>query len=117
MQLERNFAGIQFEEIRKTLDAKYNQVHDELSDCYYAGTPFREDGILTKEQFDKLHGLIFLKREVNFHAENVKLGMLYPEDKYRYERDAEGTIVADYVQAAAATISKMETEDKLNLVI
>ena len=31
----RNFAGIQFESIRKTLDASFNQEHDDLSSAYY----------------------------------------------------------------------------------
>lgn len=114
---ERNYTGIQFEKIRKTLDHKYNQTHDELSDCYYAGLPFRGYGVLTKEQFDKLHGLIFLKWEVEFHAENVKRGTIYPADSYRYEKDNVGTIVADKVAAAAAQIEDLKTKDKLELVI
>ena len=70
---ERNFDKIQFESLRRSVDAKFNQVHDELSDCFYNGKPFRTFGVLTKEQFDKLHGLIFLMRDVDFNKENLKL--------------------------------------------
>jgi len=68
----RNFDKVQFETLRKTMDAKFNTVHDELSDCYYNKKPFRTYGILTKEQFDKLHGLIFHAYDVTFHIENLK---------------------------------------------
>lgn len=82
--MERNFDGIQFEKLRRKIDPAFNLVHDELSDCYYNQKPFREYGILSKEQFDKLHGLIFLKRDVVFHQENLKQEMkdIIPEDKY-----------------------------------
>lgn len=69
---QRNFDGIQYENLRKIVDQKFNNAHDELSDCYYNQKPFRAYGILTKEQFDKLHGLIFLLRDAAFHDENLK---------------------------------------------
>ena len=56
---ERNFDNIQFAELRKKVDEKFNDVHDELSECYYDKKPFRTYGILNKDTFDKLHGLIF----------------------------------------------------------
>lgn len=37
------------------------------------------DGILSKEQFDKLHGLIFFHRDIEFHEENQK--------NWRFEND------------------------------
>jgi len=70
--IERNTAGIQHETIRKKIDKKYNDVHDELSKCYYEKKPFRDYGILDKETFDKLHGLIFLKRDLEFVAVHTK---------------------------------------------
>jgi len=89
----RNFDNIQFETLRKTVDGKFNTVHDELSDCYYNGKPFRTFGILTKEKFDKLHGLIFVLRDIAFHQENFKSPppKRIPEDEYNYV-DIEKTI-------------------------
>ena len=78
---QRNWEGIQFEEVRKKVDPKFNEIHDELSDCYYDKKPFRTYGILTKEQFDKLHGLIFLLRDIALDKENEK--QTQPDEKLR----------------------------------
>jgi hypothetical protein len=67
---KRNFDNVQFAEIRKVIDDKYNKIHDELSDCFYNHKPFREYGLLNKEQFDIIHGLIFLKRDNELNKEN-----------------------------------------------
>jgi hypothetical protein len=108
--IERNWSGIQFEKLRKKIDPKFNNVHDELSDCYYNKKPFRTFGILTKDQFDKLHGLIFLKREVEFHQENLKQA---PEDKinedeYRFLRDEKGAIVEDRLETTQNKIAQLK---------
>jgi hypothetical protein len=69
---ERNYSGIQFEQIRQKIDPDYTDAHDELSQAYYDKKPYRDMGILDKETFDKLHGLIELKRQIAFteaHAE------------------------------------------------
>ena len=68
---KRNLDGIQFAELRATVDPKFNNVHDELSECYYTGKPFRNYGVLDKNSFDKLHGLIFKMRDVEFHETNT----------------------------------------------
>lgn len=83
---ERNFDGIQLADLRKVVDPKFNTVHDELSDCYYNGKPFRTFGILTKDKFDKLHSLIFHLRNIAFHQENLKLPVAkrIPEVEYNY---------------------------------
>ena len=60
----RNFDRIGHEALRRLVDERFNRVHDELSACYYERKPFRDRGVLTKEQFEKLHGLIFLIRDV-----------------------------------------------------
>ena len=82
--MNRNYNRIQFENLRRVIDHKYNQVHDELSDCYYNKKSFRTYGILNKETFDKLHGLIFLERDIEFHSENMKRpeNEKYPEEQY-----------------------------------
>ena len=80
----RNLDKVQFENIRKQIDQKYNDLHDELSACYYNKKPFREYGLLDKATFDKLHGLVFLQRDVEFHEVNTKLSgkEQAPEEKY-----------------------------------
>ncbi len=110
--MKRNFEGIQFEKLRKVIDHKYNTVHDELSDCYYNKKSFRTFGVLTKEQFDKLHGLIFLERDMEFHVENLKqpAAEQYPEEKYNEERDRDGQVVAKRNEKAAARIAELKAE-------
>lgn len=71
--INRNFDKIQDESIRRVVDPKYNDVHDELSDCYYNKKEFRNYGILDKTSFDKLHGLIFLKRDVEFNSKKEEI--------------------------------------------
>lgn len=78
---ERNFDYIQFAELRKQIDSRFNTIHDELSECYYDKKPFREYGILDKEIFDKLHGLVFMKRDVEIYEENEKQSI--PDEEIR----------------------------------
>lgn len=73
--IQRNFDNIQFAGLRKKVDPKFNTVHDELSDCYYNKKSFRNYGILNKNTFDKLHGLIFHLRYVDFYQESLKQPM------------------------------------------
>lgn len=108
---ERNYDGIQFEGLRKQIDGKFDIVHDELSDCYYNGKPFRTYGMLDKATFDKLHGLIFLMRDVEFHTENLKLNVenRIPEKEYNaQEVDKDGNIIktkSDFAQEKINVLS------------
>lgn len=119
----RNYAGIQFESIRRTLDASFNQEHDELSAAYYdywrkglskpwKGYDAQATPEASKVLFDKLHGLIFHRYTVAFHNANMKLPepKQIPEDKYRYARDEKGQIREDRVQSAQNQISLLQTE-------
>lgn len=106
----RNFEKIQFEELRKQIDGKYNAIHDELSDCYYNKKPFRNYGVLTKEQFDKLHSLIFQKREVEFHSENLKRPEKYDEAKYNDIKDKDGNVIGKKVDKAQEKIQELKNE-------
>ena len=110
MSEQRNFNGVQFEELRKEIDPKYNTVHDELSDCYYDKKPFRNYGVLTKEQFDKLHSLIFQKREVEFHDENLKRPEKYDEAKYNDIKDKDGNVIGKKVDKAQEKIQELKNE-------
>lgn len=100
---QRNFDKIQFEALRKKIDGAFNLAHDELSVCYYnywklgESKPFRGyDVQMTPEEskilFDKLHGLIFLLRDVVFHQENLKqlIKDRIPEEQYNFEFGALG---------------------------
>ena len=63
---ERNYEGIQFAELRHEIESRYNAVHDELTDCYYSGLPYK-GRMLTKTEFDQLHAQIFDRLAVEFH--------------------------------------------------
>ena len=111
--VERNFDKIQFEMLRKIVDGKFNTVHDELSDAFYNGKPFRTYGILTKEKFDKLHGLIFEIYNVTFHTENLKqkpAKNVIPEDKYNNIYDDVGTLVGKKSDLSQTAINAAKTE-------
>jgi len=109
---ERNFDKIQFEQLRKEIDGPFNDLHDELSDCYYNKKPFRSYGILTKQQFDKLHGLIFLQRDVVFHQENLKKPKKdqISEQQYNEISDEQGTVIAKKSEQAIAKIAELKAE-------
>ena len=67
---ERNLDGVRFEAARRAVGTKFDELHDELSACYYdhwrqgESAPFQVYDIIlgdpeaTKAQFDSLHGLI-----------------------------------------------------------
>ena len=101
----RNYANIQFEELRRQIDGPFNELHDGLEEAYYGDR--RPDGSLDKstgwmagvskpwEGFDKeatptaskalfnrLHGALWQFRALHFHAENLKRPQPYPADRY-----------------------------------
>lgn len=109
---QRNFENIQHAEVRLSIDHKFNDIHDELSNCYYSKIPFKDYGILDKVTFDKLHGLIFHHQLVAFHAINQ---MRSPnkrinEDKYRYEKDENGFILTDKLNDSQDKIKQLKVE-------
>jgi len=108
----RNFENIQFGEFRKTFDIKYNNVHDELTDCYYNKKPYKTYGILNKKTFDKLHALIFLQRDVDFHQENLKQLSKdrIPEEQYNDIKDIDGNVIGKKDQEALSKISTLKTD-------
>lgn len=108
---KRNFDRIEHEKLRKEVDGKFNDLHDELSDCFYNKNPYKTYGILTKEQFDKLHGLIFLMRDIDFHEQNKKQSLedIIPEEKYNDMKDEAGNPVKKD-QIAKKKISDLKKE-------
>ena len=83
---------------------------DGSSDCYYSKKPFRNYSVLTKEQFDKLHSLIFQKREVEFHSENLKRPEKYDEAKYNDIKDKDGNVMGKKVAKAQEKIQELKNE-------
>jgi hypothetical protein len=114
----RNTTGIQFEALRGLVDKKFNDVHDELTKCYYDGTPFRTLGVLNKEQFDRLHGLIFHLRDVAFHVRNLLQlpAKRVPASEYNEIRNDAGVLTGTVSEKAAARIAELKASG-IELVI
>ena len=74
--------------------------------------PFRTFGILDKATFDKLHGLIFLEREIEFHTENLKQPAKdkIPEEKYNEVTDREGVVIEKRDEKTKEQIAKLKSE-------
>ena len=119
---ERNMENIEYADIRADLDGKYNDVHDELSAAYYDKKPFRTYGILDKDTFDKLHGLIFAKRDVELggtlqtlsgRGKVVIEGQPQPPDLFApYDSivDKDGNVVGSRTEQAQASIDSLDKE-------
>ncbi|HUV82960.1 MAG TPA: hypothetical protein VMW53_07805 [archaeon] len=91
--MNRNFSKVQYEEIRRKLDEPFNNLHDELTNCYYQfwkkglSKPFRGYDVQStieesKSLFDELHGLIFENYKVAFDNFNIASGGIVPESEY-----------------------------------
>lgn len=112
----RNWENIQFGKLRKTVDPKFNECHDMLSDAYYSKKAFvwmgKDWGILNKELFDKLHGLIFDLRTGKFHRKNILSPEKerIPEGKYNDILDDEGKVVGKNTVEASKRIEKLKQE-------
>lgn len=126
----RNYDDIKFQKIREKIDPLYNKIHDEVSIAYY--DYWRKDishpVVIGGKTYDKqatveescrlmneLCNLAWEKRQLLFHEVNMALPAeeQYPEDGYRYTRDANGNIARDIVQAAIDRVRKYELEGKL----
>ena len=89
---ERNYDNINFETLRREVDAKYTEFHDALSAAYYDGASLdhqlavdmgytirpidfgvlkTENPVLAKEIFDLLHEGQEIKRQIDFHEINM----------------------------------------------
>ena len=114
----RNYKGIQFEKLRRKVDPKFNDVHDEISDCFYNKKPFRNYGLLNKERFDKIHGLIFFMKDVIFHQENLKQETkdIIPENQYNNITDKDNKIIDKKSDQAVKRIAEFK-KDNIELTI
>lgn len=119
----RNFHRIRFEKIRSSFDAKYNIAHDELSDAYYSywkkglshawkGYDVQATPEQSKTLFDKLHGLIFLKRDVDFHdfVQTLPEKDRIPEREYNEIRDSSGIVIGKVDERARAQIQTLQAD-------
>lgn len=120
---QRNWDKIQFEKLRKIVDGAFNQIHDELSDCYYnywrlgKSKPFRNYDVQptleeSKTLFDKLHGLIFHLRNIKFHQENLKqpANKKINESRYNDILDDTGKVGGKISDLCAQKIAELKSE-------
>ena len=118
--VERNMDRIQYESIRKKVDAKYNLWHDELSKAYYdywkhgksypwKGYDVKDTPEESKAQFDKLHGLIFLLHEKALYEQNIADGKPYQKLHDYMTGKEEGETRTRY-QKLLDKISTLESE-------
>lgn len=123
----RNFNNVQFADLREQIDDQFNDLHDQLSDCYYnywqdgKSKPFISGGKSYDVQatpdesrvlFDKLHGLIFMHQEVRFHEENLKQPAenRIPEEKYNNILDETGQVVGKKNTETIEQINQLKKE-------
>lgn len=110
----RNFDKIQFEELRKKIDWKYNQAHDALSQAYYEGKPFiwqgKDWGILDKNTFEKLQSLLWTKYEIMFYTKNLKQTKPYSESEFNEIRDRDGILIGRKSDMALDRILQLKAE-------
>lgn len=85
----RNFTGVQFADLRKTIDEKFNSFHDALSEHYYSERDLpllkkskflyggHDYGRLTEKRFNRLHGLCFNLQQLALMDGNASLTKQY----------------------------------------
>jgi hypothetical protein len=110
---QRNFENIQYELYRKVVDAKFNQLADELSDCYYnfwkhgQSKPFNAGNrtydvqpnlVESKMLFDKIHGLIWTLHEQAMEDEHEKRPIESRDVKFQRNLDIKMNENKNYVR-------------------
>lgn len=114
---ERNYEGVEWEEIRLRVDPPYNALHDSLSAAYYERRPFawegKDYGVLSKEQFDKLHGLCEHLRYLAWCEAAQQLPAAVAATfagKQDAIRDRDGAVVGSRQQESAAFVETLRRE-------
>ena len=121
--IQRNRDNIQFAGLRKKVDPKFETLHDTLSAAYYDhwkygnSMPWQSYDVQStpeesKALFDKLHGLIFHERQVEFHNENLKTSVKdqISEDEYNIIKDKDGNILGKVSDETDLKIAQLKTE-------
>ena len=119
----RNYDGIQHEALRKIVDPKFNVLHDSLTAAYYDywkkglshpwnGHDVQSTPEESKALFDKLHGLIFHLRHLEFHSENLKQPVKDRIDSKEYDdiHDDTGVVTGTKTDLATAKIAALKAE-------
>lgn len=136
---ERNYEGMQFENLRKEVDAPYNEFHDALSIAYYNGIVFNHPWLKkwgykydidfptlkatnpaeAKRLFDEIHALQDWERVKTFHETNMSKPVIerIPEEKYNHITDGNGTVIGKVSDEIITKISKVKTEKGVELVV
>jgi len=114
---KRNYENIQFGKLRKKVDPAFNECHDVLSKAYYGKIEFvwkgKNWGVLSKELFDKLHGLIFHLRTLEFHKRNLLQAAKdrIPATEYNDTYDLKGKLMDRETDRATIFIKKLKDEE------
>ena len=92
MAENRNYDGIQFAGLRTAESEKiHTEAHDALSEAFYGKKEFiwcgKNYGVLDKETFDKLHGLIFHHLHIKLCEDNRKMATKDKIDEVKLNPD------------------------------
>ena len=120
---DRNYAGVQFSELRQSVEPVFNSYHDELETAYYQywkngiskdfhGFDKGETAEESKTKFDKLHQLIMLKLEIAFHIANLDLPEeeRIPLEAYDVAIDQDGNPTGSNYTNNAIALTELEAE-------
>ncbi len=118
---KRNFKNVQFEKYRRKVDKKFNDLHDDLSDCYYnywkkgESKPFQGYDVQStleesKVLFDKLHGLLFHLYEETLENEHEKTPDEEKDEKFTLKKTAEIESDQDKKQKRSKLISDLKKD-------
>lgn len=117
MEHQRNFTNIALANARNIVDHCINALHDELEDAYYKFWKFgldydfhgynqKANQLESKQQFDILHGMVFMLHSVLVHTQNMNLSINDREDPSRYNDiyDNDGVKIGE---RAASELSRL----------
>ena len=118
---KRNFDNIQFEKYRKVVDNKFNDLADELSDCYYNywklgnSKPFQKYDVQptleeSKALFNKIHGLIWLKHEEAIEQEHNNTPESKKNTQFTNKLQEKSNKDVDFIKQRNQQILKFENE-------
>jgi len=115
---ERNYDNIQFADFRKDFDIRFNELVDELSDCYYNHWKYGESKAFqdydvqptreeSKKLFDTLQALIWYWYDVEFDRQNKLQSpdKQIAEEQYNYVYNTDGSLNHKKSEKAQAQIN------------
>jgi hypothetical protein len=122
-----NYPDTPLGKLQAEIFPKYMEIHEDICQAYYDGTPYGEYKKLDQETFNKLHSLIHDKKFIALHEaiqERNKEGKeVIAESEYRYQ-EAEVEDMADpetktvvVTDKVADTQARIDTNSKEAVVI